>query len=61
VGSCTICLGPFINAVTLPCGHSFCRACIREWVESVATRVVTRSAAGVVVGCPLCRRDSAPF
>eukprot|EP00071_Canis_lupus_P056905 XP_851858.2 tripartite motif-containing protein 65 [Canis lupus familiaris] len=29
--ACSICLGLFQEPVTLPCGHIFCRACIRDW------------------------------
>ncbi|XP_025323813.1 tripartite motif-containing protein 65 isoform X2 [Canis lupus familiaris] len=29
--TCSICLGLFQEPVTLPCGHNFCRACIRDW------------------------------
>ncbi|KAJ3355686.1 hypothetical protein GGF32_001852 [Allomyces javanicus] len=48
---CPICTVPFLHAVTLPCGHSFCAACL-------ATARDLRN------DCPTCRQpidgDSAP-
>ncbi|XP_066091633.1 E3 ubiquitin-protein ligase TRIM65 isoform X1 [Saccopteryx bilineata] len=40
---CAICLGLYLDPVTLPCGHSFCGTCIRNWLS---TRVKE---------CPECR------
>ncbi|KAM8786932.1 E3 ubiquitin-protein ligase TRIM65 [Rhynchonycteris naso] len=40
---CAICLGLYLDPVTLPCGHSFCGTCIRNWWS---TRVKE---------CPECR------
>lgn len=40
---CTLCLQLFLDAVTTPCGHSFCSTCL-------ASALRRRSA------CPLCRR-----
>ncbi|XP_039567857.1 E3 ubiquitin-protein ligase TRIM35 isoform X2 [Passer montanus] len=43
---CPICYEPFREAVTLPCGHNFCRGCIsRSWENQ-------RHA------CPLCKESS---
>ncbi|XP_041315141.1 E3 ubiquitin-protein ligase TRIM35-like [Pyrgilauda ruficollis] len=43
---CPICYEPFREAVTLPCGHNFCRSCIsRSWENQ-------RHA------CPLCKERS---
>ena len=30
---CSICLNIFDNAVMSECGHSFCKACVQQWVE----------------------------
>lgn len=41
--SCTICFSAMNDPATLlPCGHSFCRACITNWVRRK-------------ISCPLCR------
>ena len=42
---CAICLQAHeTHAAQLRCGHSFCRACIAEWLERART-------------CPVCRKD----
>ena len=42
---CAICLQPHkTRAAQLRCGHSFCRACVSEWLERART-------------CPICRTD----
>lgn len=43
--SCSICLEPFKEPVTTPCGHNFCRSCLNEtWVVQ-----------GPPYRCPQCR------
>ncbi|XP_062911491.1 E3 ubiquitin-protein ligase TRIM47-like isoform X3 [Mobula hypostoma] len=50
---CPICLELLSEPVTVPCGHSFCRACIgRHW------EVQQRGAGGC--SCPSCRRSFEP-
>jgi RING-type zinc-finger len=33
---CGICRDPFVDPVTSKCGHSFCRACVVEYISTVA-------------------------
>uniref|UniRef100_A0A8C9L457 RING-type domain-containing protein n=1 Tax=Serinus canaria TaxID=9135 RepID=A0A8C9L457_SERCA len=43
---CPICYEPFREAVTLPCGHNFCRSCIcKSWENRTHA-------------CPLCKERS---
>ncbi|CAL8235722.1 unnamed protein product, partial [Arctogadus glacialis] len=43
--SCSICLDVFISLVTTPCGHNFCRTCIKKfWDEQVQYK------------CPVCNK-----
>ncbi|XP_056445641.1 probable E3 ubiquitin-protein ligase TRIML1 [Gadus chalcogrammus] len=43
--SCSICLDVFISPVTTPCGHNFCRTCIKKfWDEQVQYK------------CPVCNK-----
>ena len=44
--SCSLCDDNF-KEVALPCGHTFCRACVVRWFERQRT-------------CPECRADTAP-
>ncbi|KAJ7669453.1 hypothetical protein DFH06DRAFT_1038564 [Mycena polygramma] len=46
--TCSICYEPFTSPVSLPCGHVFCRECLRRAVEAVKSRTVQHS-------CPSCR------
>ena len=50
--SCKICLEPFIRPKALPCLHSFCEHCLRDYV---------RRHPGEKPGhfpCPMCRKDT---
>lgn len=50
--SCKICLEPFIKPKALPCLHSFCEHCLRDYV---------RRHPGEKPGhfpCPMCRKDT---
>ena len=42
--TCVICQELFINAYTLPCAHSFCEWCIKEWMKRKGHK-----------DCPICR------
>ncbi|XP_029017122.1 E3 ubiquitin-protein ligase TRIM39-like [Betta splendens] len=43
---CSVCLDVFTKPVSTPCGHNFCRRCIRTYWDST-----------VVWRCPLCKRS----
>ncbi|XP_044516085.1 probable E3 ubiquitin-protein ligase TRIML1 [Gracilinanus agilis] len=48
--TCSICLDLFTQAVTLECGHNFCRECIlQSWQQALVPRL-----------CPLCKTRSGP-
>ncbi|XP_066445457.1 E3 ubiquitin/ISG15 ligase TRIM25-like [Eleutherodactylus coqui] len=47
--NCSICLSTYIDAVTLGCGHNFCRVCIHRVLD-------TQDEAGVY-SCPECREE----
>merc|ERR1711916_313012 len=40
--ACAVCQEPFVSARTIACGHSFCGACIEQWLR-------------VCQSCPMCR------
>ncbi|XP_066565121.1 E3 ubiquitin-protein ligase rnf168 isoform X2 [Amia ocellicauda] len=42
--NCTICLEIFVEPVTLPCSHTFCKACFQQTVDKAN------------LCCPLCRK-----
>ncbi|KAL1006040.1 hypothetical protein UPYG_G00067120 [Umbra pygmaea] len=43
---CSLCLDVFSEPVSIPCGHNFCKACIKEYWDSTDQ-----------CQCPLCRRN----
>ena len=43
--TCVICQELFVNAYTLPCAHSFCEWCIKEWTKTKKQK-----------DCPICRK-----
>lgn len=43
--TCGVCLDLFLNPCTLPCGHTFCKACLLLWFASNAIK------------CPVCRHE----
>uniref|UniRef100_A0A8C5PLF0 Uncharacterized protein n=1 Tax=Leptobrachium leishanense TaxID=445787 RepID=A0A8C5PLF0_9ANUR len=47
--TCSICLSIYTDPVTLPCGHSFCRTCIGEVLD-------TQEGSGAYT-CPECRAE----
>lgn len=49
--TCAICLNEYTNPVPLPCSHTFCAECIRNYQSHRGSRP------GSEVGCPLCRTD----
>ncbi|KAJ7148439.1 hypothetical protein C8R43DRAFT_888974 [Mycena crocata] len=46
--SCSICYERFTSPVSLPCGHIFCRECVRRTVDSIKS-------CNVLHFCPTCR------
>ncbi|KAL1734826.1 hypothetical protein EV714DRAFT_244799 [Schizophyllum commune] len=53
--SCSICLGDFNEAVSVPCGHAFCLECLNGHIETSMENAAEET---TVVLCPDCR---APF
>ena len=43
--TCVICQELFVSAYTIPCSHSFCELCIKEWMKSKRKK-----------DCPICRK-----
>lgn len=51
---CVICRGTVANRKrTLPCAHTYCQVCIREWFRERIGR--TRSGRRIIKGCPTCK------
>ncbi|KAF8217635.1 hypothetical protein K438DRAFT_1556422 [Mycena galopus ATCC 62051] len=48
LATCSICLEPFTAPMSLPCGHIFCRDCIRRTVNSLNSCAIQHF-------CPTCR------
>lgn len=46
---CPICYSPIIGRETLPCGHSFCYSCLKEWGHVCKKRMQP-------CVCPMCRK-----
>ncbi|KAF7323592.1 RING-type domain-containing protein [Mycena kentingensis (nom. inval.)] len=54
--NCSICLEPFTQPVSLPCGHVFCKPCIRRAVESEPQASSSKQpCGGLQRSCPACR------
>ncbi|EJK67134.1 hypothetical protein THAOC_11868 [Thalassiosira oceanica] len=51
---CGICLDVYDNPVQLPCGHSFCSACLDGWHEK------SRYDVNQPRNCPMCRHRAKP-
>ena len=55
--SCAICYEPFYQPVSLTCGHSFCRECLKWWLtHSLRATLPSTAVTHLHEKCPTCRR-----
>ncbi|KAL3887897.1 hypothetical protein ACJMK2_000285 [Sinanodonta woodiana] len=54
---CTICLDKFKRPKVLPCGHTYCTACLQSHINSKLVQNGKRQAS---FPCPVCRASTAP-
>ncbi len=52
---CGICLSTYEVPKGLPCLHTFCLGCIREWASHVSTEL--EASGSQMVSCPNCRKE----
>ena len=56
---CGICLYNFDNPKALPCLHTFCCECIRQWAaHGSCTGIKGKQASAIMITCPNCRREA---
>ena len=52
---CPTCYDAFVDPVILPCGHSFCAACLQNWRDTWANSL--DSSGKTMTPCPQCKRE----
>lgn len=57
---CGICLEPLTAAVTLPCTHKFCAACLDGWKSKFSSVYSENKEENKSKLCPLCRKRIPP-